>query len=325
VKRREFITLLGGAATWPLAARAEQSAMPVIGFLNAGSAAQWVHLVAAFRTGLEEVGYIEGQNVLIEYRWAEGQHDRLPELAADLVQRQVTVIASGGGDPPALAAKAATNTIPIVFTSGSDPVESGFVKSLNRPDTNITGVVSFVRVTGAKRLGLLRELVQPAIVATLTNPKNPAGNAEVEDIRHAANTYGQRLLVLTATSESDIDVAFATLLKQKAGGLLVQSDSSFVSWREKIVALAARHAVVAMYGLREFVSVGGLMSYGVSYREVYRQLGIYTARVLKGAKPADLPVLQPTKFEFVINFKAAKVLGLTISDNLLTLADEVIE
>jgi putative ABC transport system substrate-binding protein len=212
-----------------------------------------------------------------------------------------------------------------VFTSGSDPVESGFVKGLNRPDTNITGVVSFVRVTGAKRLGLLRELVQPAIVATLTNPRNPAGNAEVEDIRHAANTYGQRLLVLTATSESDIDVAFATLLKQQAGGLLVQSDSSFVSWREKIVALAARHAVVAMYGLREFVSVGGLMSYGVSYREVYRQLGIYTARVLKGAKPADLPVLQPTKFEFVINFKAAKVLGLTISDNLLTLADEVIE
>jgi len=325
MKRRSFITLLGGASAWPIAARAQQPVMPVIGFLNAGSATQWAHLVAAFRTGLQEAGYIEGQNVLIEYRWAEGQHDRLPELAADLVRRQVTVIASGGGNPPALAAKAATDTISIVFTSGSDPVESGLVKSLNRPERNITGVVSFVRVTGAKRLGLLRELVRPATVATLTNPRNPGGNAEVEDMRHAANIYGQRLLVLKATSEAEIDSAFTALLEQQAGGLLVQSDSSFVSWREKIVALAARHAVVAIYGQREFVSVGGLMSYGVSYSEVYRQLGIYTARVLKGATPADLPVLQPTKFEFVINLKAAKALGVKISDNLLSLADEVIE
>jgi putative ABC transport system substrate-binding protein len=233
MNRRAIMTLLGGAAAWPISARAQQAAMPVIGFLNAGSATQWAHLVAAFRTGLKEAGYIEGQNVVIEYRWAEGQHERLPELAADLVRRQVTVIASGGGNPPALAAKAATDTIPIVFTTGSDPVESGFVKSLNRPEGNITGVVSFVRVTGSKRLGLLRELVQPAIVATLTNPNNPAGNAEVEDMRQAANIYGQRLLVVKATSEAGIDAAFTALVEQQAGGLLVQSDSLFVSWRKK--------------------------------------------------------------------------------------------
>jgi len=323
--RRELITLVGGAVAWPVTGWAQQPAMPVIGFLNAGSALQWAHLVASFRTGLKETGYIEGQNVLIEYRWAEGQHNRLPELAADLVRRQVTVIASGGGIPPVLAAKAATNTIPIVFTSGSDPVASGLVTSLNRPESNITGVVSFVRVTGSKRLSLLRELVQPATVATLTNPGNPGGDAEVDDMQHAANIYGQRLLVLKATSETDIDAAFTALLEQRAGGLLVQSDSSFVNWREKIVALAARHAVVAIYGQREFVDVGGLMSYGVSYPEIYRQLGVYTARVLKGEKPADLPVLQPTKFEFVLNLKAAKVLGVKISDNLLSLFDEVVE
>jgi putative ABC transport system substrate-binding protein len=324
LKRREFITLLGGSAAWPLAAQAQQRGMPVIGFLNAGSAAQWAHLVAAFRSGLQELGYTEGQNLVIEYRWAEGQHDRLAELAADLVRRQVTVIASGGGDPPALAAKAATNTIPVVFTSGSDPVQSRLVMSLNRPESNLTGVVSFVRVTGSKRLGLLREVVQPATVAALTNPKNPAGSAEVDDMRDAANIYRQRLLVLNASSEAEIDSVFADLLTQQAGGLLVQSDALFVSRREKIVALAARHSVATIYGLREFVSAGGLMSYGVSYPDVYRQLGIYAARVLKGAKPADLPVLQPTKFEFLINLRTAKALGINISENLLSLADEII-
>ena len=326
MRRREFITLVGGAAAaWPLTARAQQPAMPVIGFINAGSAAQWAHLVAAFRRGLQEVGYTEGQNVVIEYRWAEGQYDRLPTMAADLVRRRVTVIASGGGDPPALAAKGATTTIPIVFTSGGDPVKSGLVKSLNRPDGNVTGVGSFTLVTGSKRLGVLRELVHPVTVAVLADPANPSGHIEMEDLQSAAKIYNQRLLVLNVTNELEINSAFDTLGEQQVGGLLVPSGALFTSQREKLVEQAARHAVPTIYAQREFVDVGGLMSYGVSFPDVYRQLGAYTGRVLKGEKPADLPVLQPTKFEFIINLKTANALGLEFPPTLLALADNVIE
>ena len=326
MKRREFITLLGGAAAaWPLAARSQQPTMPVIGFLNGGSAAQWAHLVVAYRRGLSETGYVEGRNVAIEFRWAEGQYDLLPAMAADLVRRRVTVIASGGGDPPALAAKGATTTIPIVFTSGGDPVKSGLVKSLNRPDGNVTGVGSFTLVTGSKRLGLLRELVRPVTVAVLTNPDNPSSHIEMEDLQSAAKIYDQRLLVLNATSEPDINSAFTTLQEQQAGGLLVQSNPLFTSQREKIVMLAAHHAVPTIYAQREFADIGGLMSYGVSFPDVYRQLGVYTGKILKGEKPANLPVLQPTKFEFIINLKTVKTLGLTIPSDVLAIADEVIE
>jgi len=326
MRRREFIKVIGcAAAAWPRAASAQQLAMPVIGFINAGSAVQWAHLVAAFRKGLQEVGYTDGKNVLIEYRWAESHYDRLPEMAADLVRRRVAVIASGGGDAPALAAKEATATIPIVFTAGGDPVKSGLVKSLNRPDGNITGVGSFTLVTGSKRLGVLRELVRPVTVAALTDPRNPSSDIEMKDLQSAAKIYGQRLLVLTVTSETDINSAFDTMGEQRADGLVVPSGALFTSQREKIVEQAARHAVPTIYAQREFVDIGGLMSYGVSFPDVYRQLGVYTGRILKGEKPADLPVLQPTKFEFIINRKTAKVLGLEFPPTLLATADEVIE
>jgi putative ABC transport system substrate-binding protein len=326
MRRRKFIKLMsGGAVAWPLAARAQQTAKPVIGFINAGSAAQWAHLVAAFRKGLQEVGYTEGQNVVIEYRWAEGNYDRLPTMVADLVRRRVNVITSGGGTPAALAAKEATASIPIVFTSGGDPVKSGLVKSLNRPDGNITGVGSFALVTGSKRLGVLRELAHPITVAALTNPGNPSSDIEMQDLQIAAKIYGQRLLVLDAASEGDINTAFIALREQQADGLLVQSGSLFTSLREKIVEQAARRAVPTIYAQREFVDIGGLMSYGVSFPDVYRQLGIYTGRILKGEKPMDLPVLQPTKFEFIINRKTAKALGVEFPPTLLAIADEVIE
>jgi putative ABC transport system substrate-binding protein len=325
MQRREFITLLCGAATWPLGARAQQPAIPVIGFLNAGSATQWAHLVAAFRRGLQEVGYAEGKNVLIEYRWADGQYDRLPTMADDLVRRRVTVIASGGGDPPALAAMGATKTIPIVFTSGGDPVKTGLVKSLNRPDGNVTGVSSFTLVTGSKRLGVLHELIHPVTVAVFSNPQNPSSHIEMEDLQSAAKIYNQRLLVLDVTNELDINSAFDTIGEQQAGGLVVPSGALFTSQREKIVKQAARVAVPTIYAQREFVDIGGLMSYGVSFPDVYRQLGVYAGRVLKGEKPADLPVLQPTKFEFIINLKTVKTLGLEFPPTLLATADEVIE
>jgi putative tryptophan/tyrosine transport system substrate-binding protein len=324
--RREFITLLGSTVVvWPFAARAQQPVMPVIGFINAGSAPQWAHLVASFRKGLQEVGYTEGQNVVIEYRWAEGQYDRLPTMAVDLVLRRVTVIASGGGDLPALAAMEATKTIPIVFTSGGDPIKSGLVESLNRPGGNVTGVGSFTLVTGSKRLGMLHELIHPVTVAVFSDPQNPSSHIEMEDLQSTAKIYNQRLLVLDVTNKLDIDSAFDTLRDQQAGGLLVPSGALLTSQREKIVELAARHAVPTIYAQREFVDVGGLMSYGVSFPDVYRQLGVYTGRVLKGEKPADLPVLQPTKFEFIINLKTAKALGLEIPPTLLALADNVIE
>ena len=326
MRRREFITLLGGAAAaLPLAAHAQQPAMPVIGFLNGGSLARWTHLLAAYRRGLNDAGYVENHNVAIEYRWAEGQYDRLSAQAADLVARQVTVIVAGGGEPAALAAKAATSTIPIVFTVDGDPVKAGLVTSLSRPGSNITGQVSFAGALGAKRLGLVLDLVPASIVGVLVNPNFPAALNELADLKAASEVRGQQLVVFHATNESEIEAAFANIVERRAGAVIVCADVFFVARREMIVALAARYAIPAIYVQREYPAVGGLISYGISFADQYRQLGRYTARVLKGAKPADLPVLQPTKFEFVINLKAARTLGLTVPPSLLAVADEVIE
>jgi putative ABC transport system substrate-binding protein len=325
MRRRDFITLLGAAATWPLTARAQQPVMPVIGFLHLGSPDPFAHLVQAMRRGLNETGYVEGQNVAIEFRWAEGHSDRLPALAADLVRRQVAVIFATGGPPGVLAAKAATTTIPIVFIS-SDPLRFGIVTSLSRPDANLTGVGVFTASMGAKRLELLRELVPAAaVIAFLVNPAYPTAEAELEDMQEAARASGKQLSVLRVHSEKDFDAAFATLLQQRAGALVVAADTLFNNWRDRLVALAARHAVPAIYFQREFVAAGGLMSYGNSLTDAYRQAGVYTARILKGGKPADLPVVQPTKFELVINLKTAKTLGLTVPLTLQVAADEVIE
>jgi putative tryptophan/tyrosine transport system substrate-binding protein len=324
--RREFITLLGGAAAgWPFAAHAQQGGKPVIGFLNGGSSTRWAHLVAAYRRGLNEAGYAENQNVAIEYRWAEGHYDRLPALAADLVVRQVTVIVAGGGEPAALAAKAATSTIPIVFTVDGDPVKTGLVTSLSRPGGNITGQVSFAGALGAKRLGLVLDLVRTSLIAVLVNPNFPAGLNELADLEAASEVRGQQLLVLRATNESEIEAAFANIVERRPGAVIVCADVFFVARREMIVSLAARYAMPAIYVQREYPLAGGLISYGISFADQYRQLGGYTARILKGTKPADLPVLQPTKFELVINAQTARLLGLTIPPGLLAIADEVIE
>jgi putative tryptophan/tyrosine transport system substrate-binding protein len=327
VKRREFITLLGGAATaWPLAVRAQQPAMPVIGWLSARSPHDTVPLVAAFHRGLGEDGFVEGQNVTIEYRWALGEYDRLPAMAAELVRRPVTVLATTGGEPAALAAQAATSTIPIVFAIGGDPVKLGLAASYNRPGGNATGINILTATLEAKRLGLLHELVpQAATIGVLLNPKFQPANSQLRDLQQAAPALGLQIQVLRASTDSELDAAFETVTQQRIAALAATADPFFDTRRDKLVALAARHAVPTMYHFREFAVAGGLVSYGIDPLETYRQVGVYVGRVLKGAKPADLPVLQPTKFEYVINLKTAKALGLTVSNSMQLLADEVIE
>jgi ABC-type uncharacterized transport system substrate-binding protein len=326
MRRREFITLLGGAAVAsPLSARAQQPATPVIGWISSRAASESAYLVTAFRQGLKETGYIEPQNVVLDFRWGDGRYDRLPALATELARRPVTVIVTTGGDPAAQAAKVATVTIPIVFVSGSDPVKVGLVASLNRPGGNITGVHLLILAMGAKRLGLLHELVPAANpIGVLTNP-NFAGNTQLRDMEEAARSLGLELLVLKASTELEIDAAFSELAQRRIGALLIGSDAFFTIRRSQLAALTLRHGIPAMFDLRENVAAGGLMSYGASLVDGYRQGGIYTGRILKGEKPADLPVMQSTKFDLVINLTTAKALGLTIPPTLLALADEVIE
>ena len=326
MQRRGFITLLGGAAaTWPLAARAQQKAMPVIGYLNTGSPDTNPPLLAAFRQGLSETGYVEGQNLAIEYRWAEGHYDRLPALAADLVGRKVDLIMASS-PPSALAAKSATSTIPIVFRGGADPVGDGLVASLARPRGNLTGVGFGGADLTAKRLELLSELVpQAGVIALLVNPNVSNAEGVIRDLQEAARTKGLQLHVLKASSESEIDTAFASLVQLHAGALVVGADPFLSSRREQLVALASRRAVPSIYAWREFAASGGLISYGPSLTSAFRLVGHYAGKILKGAKPGDLPIEQPTKFELVINLKTAKALGLTIPPSLLQRADQVIE
>jgi putative tryptophan/tyrosine transport system substrate-binding protein len=325
--RREFMTMLGGAAAWPLAARAQQQARPVIGFLDPLSLETTREKVAAFNRGLAEIGYVEGQNLTTEYRWAQGQTSRLPALAAELVHRKVAVIATPGATVATLAAKAATDTIPIVFVAGGDPVELGLVRSINRPGGNLTGVAFLATEYAAKRLELLHELVPAAtLIAVLVNPANLI-NAEVHKgkIQEAARVLGVRLLILNASSQSDIEAAFVTLVQERARALLIGTDSFFTGHRDQIIALAARSAVPTIEEFREFTAAGGLMAYGTSILDAWRLAGNYTGRILMGEKPADLPVQQPTRFELVINLKTAKALGLEVPPMLLARADEVIE
>ena len=326
LRRREFITLLGGATAWPLAARAQQPAMPLVGFLNPTSPDPNVDLLRAFRQGLKETGYVEGENVAIEYRWAENQIDRMPALAAELVRKQVAVIATTGATVAASAAKAVTTTIPIVFLTGADPVESGLVASLARPGGNLTGINLLTVDLTAKRLELLRELVPAATrVAVLANPAGPAPEAMLRDVETAARAMGLQVQVLNAGTSPEIDAAFASFVRERPDALFVGPDPFFVSRRVQLVHLASRHAVPAAYTQRDYAVAGGLMSYGSNLMDAFRQVGVYTGRILKGAKPADLPVLQPSKFELVINHQTARILGLTVPDKLLATADEVIE
>jgi ABC-type uncharacterized transport system substrate-binding protein len=317
IGRREFMTLLGGtAAVWPIAASAQQPTMPVVGLLRNTPSGPFAHIVLALRRGLNEVGFFEGQNVTIEQRWADGHDDRLPALVADLVRQKATVIVAN--NPSALAAKDATTTLPIVFVTGNDPISEGLVASLNRPAGNVTGVVFITSVLGAKRLELLRQLVpKAATIALLVNPNTTETEAERTDVQNAAQALGQQLIVFDVTSGRDIEAAFTAFVQRGVGGLLVGTGPFLTSNREQIVTQAALHGVPTMYALRESVSAGGLMSYGSSISDAYRQAGIYAGRILKGEKPADLPVMQSTKFEFVLNLKTAKALGLEVPDKLL--------
>jgi putative ABC transport system substrate-binding protein len=325
IRRREFIALLGGTAVaWPIAARAQQ---PVIGWLNSGSAHDpfFAGLLTAYRAGLMDAGYVEGQNVEIDARWSEGQYARLPAIAAELVGKRVAVIAAGG-PPAALAAKAATETIPIVFTVGDDPVKLGLVASLNRPGGNATGINLVSNEIEAKRLGLLREVVPAAnTIAVLLNPTSPSFDTQSKDLQAAARASGLEIVILTATSQQDIDQAFSTLGRMQAGAVLVGDDPFLVIFREQLVASAARQSLPTMFAQREIVEIGGLMSYSISFAEAYREAGVYAGRILKGEKPSELPVVRPTKFDLVINLKTARTLGLTLSPGLLSIADEVIE
>jgi ABC-type uncharacterized transport system substrate-binding protein len=328
VRRRQFITLVGGAAVaaWPLAARAQQAAMPVVGFMSSRGPEDSAHLLAAFRQGLVESGFIEGQNVVIEFRWARGQYQRLPALAADLVSRQVAVfVAVGGGETSAVAAKQSTSTIPIVFAT-VDPVKDGLVESFNRPGRNATGSVLATTEMEPKRLGLLHELVPSVpLIGALLNPNVPEAARQLPELEEVARTIGQRLFVARASDDEELNAAFALLLQQRVGALLVAADAYFDTRRDRIIAFAAESRLPAIYHFREYAVAGGLVSYGPSITDAYQQVGIYTGRILKGAKPADLPVVQPTKFDFVINMKTAKVLGFEIPPALLARADEVIE
>jgi putative tryptophan/tyrosine transport system substrate-binding protein len=326
IGRREFVALLGGAAVaWPLAANAEQTIIPVVGMLSGASAAAATAFLPGFHEGLRADGYIEGQNVTIAAQWADGHYDRLPALAAELVRRPVAIILASGL-PSVFAAKAATSTVPIAFVSAGDPVQLGIVASLNRPGGNITGVSFLAVEVASKRLELLLEVVPTAaVIGLLTNPDNPRTDLEIAELQTAARTVGKRILVVKASSERDFDAAFETLVRGKANALLVPAEPLFFLWREQLVALAARHALPAMYDVREYTAAGGLLSYGLSLRDTYRLVAGQVARILKGAKPADLPILQPTKFELVINLTTAKALGLDVPPTLLAVADEVIE
>jgi putative ABC transport system substrate-binding protein len=326
LKRRDFFTVVGGAAAWPLAARAQQPSMPLIGFLSSRSPDDTAHLVAAFRNGLAENGYVEGQSVAIEYRWALGQYDRLAAMAAELAGRPVAVLVATGGEPAALAAKAATSSIPIVFATGGDPVQLGLAASYNRPGGNATGINFMTATMEAKRLGLLHELLPNAVaVGVLLNPDFPLADSQLRDLQEAARILRLEIHVLPANTDREIEIAFESIARQHITALVVTAGPFFDTRREQLVALAARHMVPTMYQFREYATAGGLMSYGIDPLDAYRQVGDYAGRILKGAKPAELPLLQPTKFEFVINLKTAKALGIEVPPGLSARADEVIE
>jgi putative ABC transport system substrate-binding protein len=328
MRRREFFSLLGGGATvaWPLAARAQRSVVPVIGFMSTLSPENVSNPMAGFHQGLKEAGYSESQNVAIEYRWAQGHYDRLPELAADLVRRKVAVIVASGGDPSPQIAKAATQTIPIVFGMFGDPVKEGLVDSLSRPGGNATGVTIFGPAAVTKRLQLLHDLVpRAAIIAFLMNPNNPNSNTEMRAAQTAASSLGRQVVIFSASSESELDAAFANMVQQGIGTLLGASDPFLFNRRDQIVSLAARHRIPAIYYLRDFARAGGLMAYGNSLTDMYRLVGVYVGRILKGEKPTDLPVMQSTKFEFIINLQTARALGIEVPNSMQLLADEVIE